>query len=141
MVRETITTSMSCPRCGTRQLCTHSVTTKSEGLRFASSFHCLECGDAFESDDSRIPDDLRPLFYEKHGKWTLCLEEPGPRRVQLLHAVRDVMGLSIQDMGELLKSLPRQLAEGTRVEMELLQTRLAPTGAKLLVERDTSTTK
>ncbi|MBZ4408797.1 hypothetical protein K8640_11280 [Myxococcus sp. XM-1-1-1] len=132
---------MSCRQCGALQQCIHTATARSEGLSFASSFHCLECGDAFESDDSRIPEDLRPLFYETHGKWALRLEEPGPRRVQLLHAVRDVMGLSLQDTGELLKSLPRQLAEGTRVEMELLQARLAPSGAKLLIERDTSTTQ
>ncbi|MBZ4396094.1 hypothetical protein VZQ01_25860 [Myxococcus faecalis] len=139
MVRETITTSMSCRQCGTLQQCTHTATARSKGLGFASSFHCLECGDTFESDDSRIPEDLRHLFYETHGKWTLRLEEPGPRRGQLLHAVRDVMGMSIQDTGELCKSLPRQLAEGTRVEMELLRERLAHSGAKLFLKSDAST--
>ncbi|MFY1825387.1 ribosomal protein L7/L12 [Myxococcus fulvus] len=139
MVRETITTKMSCCQCGTRQACIHTATARSEGLRFASSFHCLACGDAFESDDSRIPEDLRPLFYETHGKWALHLEATGPQKLHVLHSVRHVMGLSIQDAGELLKSLPSQLAEGTRVEMEVLRERLAHSGAKLLLKCDAST--
>ncbi|MCY1000856.1 hypothetical protein OWM54_27265 [Myxococcus sp. MISCRS1] len=139
MVRETITTSMSCRQCGTLQQCTHTATARSEGLRFASSFHCLECGDAFESDDSRIPEDLRPLFYETHGKWALYLEATGPQKLHVLHSIRHVMGLSLQATGELLKSLPCQLAEGTRVEMELLRERLAHSGAKLLLKSNTST--
>ncbi|GEN07184.1 hypothetical protein MFU01_22210 [Myxococcus fulvus] len=139
MVRETITTRMACRQCGILQQCVHTATARSAGLSFASSFHCLECGDAFESDDSRIPEDFRHLFYEKHERWALHLEATSPQKLHVLHSIRHVMGLSLQDTGELLKSLPRQLAEGTRVEMELLRERLAHSGAQLLLKSDAST--
>lgn len=103
-----------------------------EGVRFSASFRCAFCGHAFEADEKGIPEDVRSLFYREHGRWMLVVTGLGPNRAEAMRGLRDRLGLSLEQVGDLLRRVPAEVALGTRVEVDALRETLAPTG--VLVE-------
>ena len=132
MDREAVDAPVQCPRCNSLGRVVYVARGTREGIRFSASFGCVYCGHAFESDGKGIPDDVRPLFYKEHGRWRLVVLGLGPNRSEAMRSLRDRLGLSIAEVGDLLRRVPAEVAQGTRVEVDALGDALALTG--VLVE-------
>ncbi|WP_342376404.1 hypothetical protein NVS55_34605 [Myxococcus stipitatus] len=134
MSRESVRSPTVCPGCATAQETLYIATAMRTGVRFSASFRCTQCGHAFESDNTGIPEDVQPLFIAQHGRWALQLIDTGPLKVKVLQRVRELLNLGVQEVGDLLKTLPRTLATGTRTEMEsLLIGTLTDSGARAVI--------
>jgi hypothetical protein len=130
MTRHVVTQAVVCSRCGSAGERVWVVRPSPRGLRFSESFRCEDCGDAYEADGPELPKEARRAFIDAEGAWSLLLRDLGPRRLEVLGALRNALGLMPADTLR-LASAGRSVLDGALVEVEQLESVLAAAGAQL----------
>lgn len=106
------------------QIC-HSEMTTSIGervlggeLAWSTSSQCTRCGAAEEADGiGPLPDFLRECVLQQEGTWQLILESLGERVSRGLKALKDVFGLTYEELAEIRGNLPVVIHSGTKTEV------------------------
>jgi DNA-directed RNA polymerase subunit RPC12/RpoP len=125
--------SYACTECQSPQEIVHTLSLTSSGVKSSSSFKCTNCGSAFEADDRGVPEDLRPVFYAANGRWELRFIDAGPRKIETLRLLHNLLRLSLAEIAGLVRQTPSAIAEGTNVEMQYLAREIGLSGAKVEV--------
>ncbi|WNG16935.1 MJ0042-type zinc finger domain-containing protein [Cystobacter fuscus] len=138
MMHESVSVSFSCPQCHSSGKVAYALWGADGGIRLSASFKCNSCGHTFEADSHDVPEDVRQLFYLENGRWVLKVIELGSNRAATLRGLRDALGLSVAEAGELLRKIPGEVADGTRVEVEVLGRMVQAAGAVIEISRSSS---
>lgn len=135
MAHDHVSLPTLCLACGAAGSLCHSASLGAGRLRVATSFRCGHCGRATEADGDELDDAQRAAFYAQSGRWRLCVRSLGPSRPHALRQIRETLRLNLTALAELVRALPGPVAEGTRVEMELLRQALEPVGVVAALRR------
>src|SRR5581483_8993450 len=101
-----------------------------------ASYCCPSCGAQVEEDGRGTPPvEVRQALLHQEGKWGLHLDEPGGQGTLALKFLRQVLGLTVAEVGELRARLPGAVATGTRAEMERLAAVLRAGGVLVSITR------
>lgn len=100
-------------------------------------YSCPYCGNAIESDDTGYPpEDIREAILAAEGEWYLNIDETDPSLVLIVVSrLRKVLNLSLSEAIQLKRKIPREIAHGTRAEMERLRIILDREAIEAKVER------
>ncbi len=99
-------------------------------LVWFASYRCPQCGDALEEDGiGRLPENLREAVLAPDGVWAVALPAGALRATAVINAVRQVLGMSLQEVSELRSTNPEQIGTGTKAEAERIAAAVRGTGA------------
>lgn len=118
----------SCPRCGAAVARLYTAAYRGNGLRVAMGFRCEQCRDGIEWDGDDLDESARSAFYWAEGKWALYLIERGARGVEALQTLRMLRNESVAEVMRFVRS-GAPIVEGTLVEIEYFESKLADVGA------------
>jgi len=81
------------------------------------------------------PAEAKPAEEEK-TEFTVVLQEVGPKKIEVIKAVREVVpGLGLKEAKELVESAPKAIREGvSKVEAEQIKKKLEEAGAKVVLQ-------
>lgn len=81
------------------------------------------------------PAEAKPAEEEK-TEFTVVLQEVGPKKIEVIKAVREVVpGLGLKEAKELVEAAPKALREGvSKEEAEQIKQKLEAAGAKVALE-------
>lgn len=108
-------------------------------LRWGTERHCQSCPDGWCERDSGdvTPEQVRQALLVEHGPARLRLAETSTNAVPVLRALREVHGLSLAQARSVADELRMHGLTGTRVEMELVASRLRHHSVGATVETPT----
>jgi hypothetical protein len=133
-VRHEVRIPIICPRCGaaTERACFAEA--RSAGLRVFCSVHCPACSLWEEGDGDELPDLVRDAFVAMGGRWTARVREIGPRRADVVRAVRRLRNEGLAEVVGLLRR-GEAVVEGALVEAEQVKLVLTDLGASVTLSR------
>ena len=114
-----------CPDCGQMATFKFGEAIHNDRLAWFATHHCDYCNYRVEIDDyGHLPDELKRIVLKEEGQWQLVLHAFGTNKIATLKELREILGLSVQDLAELLTQLPGTIAIGTRNEVDYLKSHL-----------------
>src|ERR1043165_1430076 len=126
--------SITCPQCGRKAIRTYLAKADANGLQLYCSAACSNCSFAEEAHGPELTEDARCAFYAAEGRWSLVLVDVGPRRIDVLSALRSVYDYTPMEAMRVLGE-GTLIIEGALVEVERLEAALSEAGADLARHR------
>lgn len=124
----------ACPGCAAPGSRTFVVRSRADGLRFSSSMSCPSCGYRDETDARELDADGRDAFLAAQGRWSAIVRGPGARRLDVMRALRALLGIGPRAMAEVLQGTGA-VVTGTLAEAEWAAAVLRGVGADVEVAR------
>jgi hypothetical protein len=115
-----------CRSCGSEVNVTVGQAIYDHELLWHKAYTCSVCGSSAEEDGrGRAPDEVRWAILQRDGEWALELLETDAVATKALKLLRQILNLSIAEVGELRRRLPGVLVTGTRIEVGRLMAMLS----------------
>lgn len=130
-------TNFRCEKCG-NAINIHAGQKLVDGRLFWSlSYNCNKCGNNMEVDGvDSTPEDVRNMILVAEGRWVLTIEDATNMAAEILKILKQVLNLSMSDVAKLKKSIPGDIANGTKTEMLRLKLLLQKSGFSPSIRRD-----
>ncbi|GAB5491597.1 MAG: hypothetical protein Phog2KO_18120 [Phototrophicaceae bacterium] len=128
-----------CPNCKQEGIMEFEESIISSELRWYATQICGKCDFVTEQDDKgALPSHLRDIVLEDTGTWDLQIKVP--LNAKLLKVIRKELNLSMNEIKNLRRPPPINVAQGTHIEMQLIKRKLAQSldESILLLKRDHS---
>lgn len=98
------------------------------------SSRCENCGACIEGDDGRLTGNLRAMHLQQEGTWAVQLTNLKDR-IWVLKIMRELLGLSISDSKNIIKSNSNIFTIGTKAEAFYVQDMLKSYGVTAEIVR------
>lgn len=102
------------------------------GMTWYLSYRCAVCKVMVEEDGGEIlPDEIRNEILSQEGVWELkILENDKQSLLKLYKFLRVNLNISLQEIYQIKKIIPGVILKGTKVEVELIYTKLVSMSIK-----------
>lgn len=126
---------LPCPNCNNQANVRLGQVGRKGGLAWFRSWSCDNCGFRLEENGDEIPDEIREILINEEGSWALIIEETS-KGASAFKILKDVMGLSLQDVAKLRKDESGCAFTGTKVEVDFYKRQCGNLGLELLVKNN-----
>ncbi|WP_152428710.1 hypothetical protein [Vibrio azureus] len=123
---------LSCPDCSKQACVKLGQVDRRNNLAWFRSWNCENCGLRIEEDGDETPNKIREILINEEGAWALILSEVS-KKASAFKILRDVIGLSLQDVARLRKDKSGCVFIGTKEEVNFYQRKCGELGLELLV--------
>lgn len=118
-----------CHSCGSEIDVQVGQSVQGDGLVWYRSYACGKCGNKLEEDGKgQAPADIRNASILQEGEWSVTLQIPGTEVSVTLKLLRQILGLSLVEVGQLRNKIPGVVFVGTTVEANRLAKLLTKEG-------------
>ncbi|TQV86340.1 hypothetical protein [Aliikangiella coralliicola] len=97
------------------------------------SFRCASCGQAYEVDGDDTPEELRNLLLDEEGVHSVVLMDK-KKRTFSIKVLRNTLGLSMEEVKDMLAKKDEVLFEGTSTEAKFIENCLAKNGIESIIQ-------
>lgn len=127
-----VNTLLPCPDCNKQANVKLGQVGRRDSLAWFRSWNCKNCGFNLEEGGDEIPNEFREILITEEGSWALIISE-ALKGASAFKTLKDVIGLSLQDVAKLRKDESGCVYIGTKAEADFYQRQCGQMGLELSV--------